>query len=263
MDTRKRRKLKKLSRLMIATIIAIVMIVPAPIFATTDGLQVDNTQPGKSLAGMYPAQKVALQISLSEDAEQSVDMDVRNITDADLTTAINEGNVKLSLVRDQSRQYLDPKLFPNPYEGGSLSTAWMTQKSSGDEQMITLDSASLENGKLKLTLDSKCYFYDRSGNVDYSVPHSNGGNFLDRCGYFTLKAAVGDQTIGAVTAKVVPYDSYRTVYELYDEIEKLANTSTGLYVEKLSMGQTSVEGYDMPTSGSVIFTIMKETATAP
>lgn len=47
-------------------------------------------------------------------------------------------------------------------------------------------------------------------------------------------------------AKVVPYDSFRTVYELYDDLEALAATDTDLYVSKESMGQTTTDGYDMP-----------------
>lgn len=46
--------------------------------------------------------------------------------------------------------------------------------------------------------------------------------------------------------KIVPYDSFRTVYELYDDIDALAATDTDLYVAKESMGQTTVDGYDMP-----------------
>ena len=52
--------------------------------------------------------------------------------------------------------------------------------------------------------------------------------------------------IASCHAKVVPYDSFRTVYELYDDLEALAATDTDLYVSKESMGQTTTDGYDMP-----------------
>ena len=52
--------------------------------------------------------------------------------------------------------------------------------------------------------------------------------------------------IASCHAKVVPYDSFRTVYELYDDLEALAAMDTDLYVSKESMGQTTTDGYDMP-----------------
>lgn len=52
--------------------------------------------------------------------------------------------------------------------------------------------------------------------------------------------------IASCHAKVVPYDSFRTVYELYDDLEALAAMDTDLYVSKESMGQTTTDGYNMP-----------------
>ena len=105
-----------------------------------------------------------------------------------------------------------------------------------------------ETGKvsLKLWIHINCYFGTRSGNVDYSAPHSNGGAYLDLCGYYTLHVTAGEKAVGSVHAKVVPYDSFRTVYELYDDIDALAAMDTDLYVAKESMGHTTVDGYDMP-----------------
>ena len=82
--------------------------------------------------------------------------------------------------------------------------------------------------------------------MDYSAPHSNGGAYLDLCGYYTLHVTAGEKAVGSVHAKVVPYDSFRTVYELYDDIDALAAMDTDLYVAKESMGHTTVDGYDMP-----------------
>ena len=105
-----------------------------------------------------------------------------------------------------------------------------------------------ETGKvsLKLWIHINCYFGTRSGNVDYSAPHSNGGAYLDLCGYYTLHVTAGEKAVGSVHAKVVPYDSFRTVYELYDDIDALAAMDTDLYVAKEAMGHTTVDGYDMP-----------------
>ena len=99
---------------------------------------------------------------------------------------------------------------------------------------------------LVLYLNISCYFANRSGSVDYSAPHSNGGAYLDLCGYYTLRVTADGKDIASCHAKVVPYDSFRTVYELYDDLEALAATDTDLYVSKESMGQTTTDGYDMP-----------------
>lgn len=82
--------------------------------------------------------------------------------------------------------------------------------------------------------------------MDFSAPHNNGGAYLDLCGYYTLNVTAGDEAVGSIHTKIVPYDSFRTVYELYDDIDALAATDTDLYVAKESMGQTTVDGYDMP-----------------
>ena len=72
--------------------------------------------------------------------------------------------------------------------------------------------------------------------MDFSAPHNNGGAYLDLCGYYTLNVTAGDETVGSIHTKIVPYDSFRTVYELYDDIDALAATDTDLYVAKESMG---------------------------
>lgn len=82
--------------------------------------------------------------------------------------------------------------------------------------------------------------------MDYSAPHSNGGAYLGLCGYYTLRVTADGKDIASCHAKVVPYDSFRTVYELYDDLEALAAMDTDLYVSKESMGQTTTDGYDMP-----------------
>ena len=48
--------------------------------------------------------------------------------------------------------------------------------------------------------------------------------------------------IASCHAKVVPYDSFRTVYELYDDLEALAATDTDLYVSNESKGQNTTDG---------------------
>ncbi|MEE0416086.1 MAG: hypothetical protein UDM11_04225 [Oscillospiraceae bacterium] len=206
----------------------------------------DTRSPGKSLANTYPAYTdIDWQISLAEDATATVTLPT-NLTENELAAAMDAG-LSLSLDRDTQRGYLNPEKFPNPYQGGPLDS-WKTQR---DTQMFQVDDYGFafdDDGKVSLVLylNISCYFANRSGSVDYSAPHSNGGAYLDLCGYYTLRVTADGKDIASCHAKVVPYDSFRTVYELYDDLEALAAMDTDLYVSKESMGQTTTDGYDMP-----------------
>ena len=90
------------------------------------------------------------------------------------------------------------------------------------------------------------------GNV--SVPHSNGGAYLDVCGIFALEAYVGGEEIAlgkTVTVEVKPYASFHTMWEIYDALDELAelgddDASTAKpYVVQNVMGR-STSGYEMP-----------------
>ena len=206
----------------------------------------DTRAPGKSLANTYPAYTdIDWQISLAEDATATVTLPT-NLTENELAAAMDAG-LSLSLDRDTQRGYLNPEKFPNPYQGGPLDS-WKTQR---DTQMFQVDDYGFafdDDGKVSLVLylNISCYFANRSGSVNYSAPHSNGGAYLGLCGYYTLRVTADGKDIVSCHAKVVPYDSFRTVYELYDDLEALAATDTDLYVSKESMGQTTTDGYDMP-----------------
>ena len=242
MKERTRKQSLRRSLKVLALVLIMTLALPSAGLATTASLRDDTTAAGTSLAGTkYKAKAVDIQFSLAEDATQEVVIPT-NLTEEQLAAAVKDGKVSFNLVRNTKRSYLDPKLFPNSYAGGALS-AWKTQGDTAQfETTVVADGT-----KLKVTIKSNCYFYS-DGKVDYSVPHSNGGAFLDICGYFTLQAVVDSNTIGSLRAKVVPYDSYRTVYELYDDMEALvkAGKEAGLYVKMESMGNTTTDGFDMP-----------------
>ena len=241
----------RLTTKILAFVLILALVFPASAFASVADVAKDTRVPGKSLANTYPAYTdIDWQISLAEDAQAMVTVPT-NMTKEELGTALS-GDLTLSLDRDSTRGYLNPEKFPYPYQGGKLDT-WMTQwkQDQQPQPMFTVTERGIsvdEAGKvsLKLWININCYFGTRSGNVDYSAPHSNGGAYLDLCGYYTLHVTAGEKTVGSVHAKVVPYDSFRTVYELYDDIDALAAMDTDLYVAKESMGHTTVDGYDMP-----------------
>lgn len=244
-------KRSRLTTKILAFVLILALVFPASAFASVADVAKDTRSPGKSLANTYPAYTdIEWQISLAENAQAMVTVPT-NMTEEELGTALS-GDLTLSLDRDSTRGYLNPEKFPYPYQGGALDT-WMTQwtKDKQPQNLFRVTEMGIsvdEAGKvsLKLWIDINCYFGNRSGNVDYSAPHSNGGAYLDLCGYYTLNVTAGDEAVGSIHTKIVPYDSFRTVYELYDDIDALAATDTDLYVAKESMGQTTVDGYDMP-----------------
>lgn len=239
-------KRSRLSTKILAFVLILALVFPASAFASVADVAKDTRAPGKSLANTYPAYTdIEWQISLAEDATATVTLPT-NLTENELAAAMDAG-LSLSLDRDTQRGYLNPEKFPNPYQGGPLDS-WKTQR---DTQMFQVDDYGFafdDDGKVSLVLylNISCYFANRSGSVDYSAPHSNGGAYLDLCGYYTLRVTADGKDIASCHAKVVPYDSFRTVYELYDDLEALAATDTDLYVSKESMGQTTTDGYDMP-----------------
>ncbi len=100
-----------------------------------------------------------------------------------------------------------------------------------------------------MTFDNNIYFYSRyvSNAADPSAPHSNGGSYLDVCGFFDLTAELNGESLGSVATKVVPYDSFNTMQEIYeelDEMEAFAKENTNLYVKQEVMGQSSGVIYD-------------------
>lgn len=239
-------KRSRLTTKILAFVLILALVFPASAFASVADVAKDTRAPGKSLANTYPAYTdIEWQISLAENAQAMVTVPT-NMTEEELGTALS-GDLTLSLDRDTQRGYLNPEKFPNPYQGGPLDS-WKTQR---DTQMFQVDDYGFafdDDGKVSLVLylNISCYFANRSGSVDYSAPHSNGGAYLDLCGYYTLRVTADGKDIASCHAKVVPYDSFRTVYELYDDLEALAAMDTDLYVSKESMGQTTTDGYDMP-----------------
>ncbi len=145
--------------------------------------------------------------------------------------------------------YLDDTQFPNQTEGGPLSD-WLCQ--DGETPFFTdvATAAETVDGQVYLTVTfaNQCYFGD-----DLSVPHSNGGSYMDVCGCFTLSAGLDGKTLGSVDLKVAPYDNFHTMSEIYDELDALVDYAAGhtdLYVEQFSMGQSQgdngLESLDMP-----------------
>ncbi len=188
-----------------------------------------------------------------EGKDVSLSIPVSGMSKEALDAAITAGTLTLALERDDSRPYVNEDLFPYAYAGGDLNS-WMTE--GKDEHQFTdiKLTANEKNGKavLDVAFHANNYFYStnrRTGasTPDYSVPHTNGGYYIDICGYFDLTAKNSGKAIGSASVKVAPYESFNTMWEIYKELDAIAaaGTKNGLYVEKFSMGQ-STAGRDMP-----------------
>ena len=188
-----------------------------------------------------------------EGKDVSLSIPVSGMSRDALAAAIDAGTVTLALERDDSRPYVNEELFPYAYAGGDLDS-WMTE--GKDEHQFTdiKLTANEKNGKavLDVSFHVNNYFYStnrRTGEAtpDYSVPHVNGGYYIDLCGYFDLTAKNSGKAIGSAPVKVAPYENFNTMWEIYKELDTIAanGTKNGLYVERFSMGQ-STAGRDMP-----------------
>lgn len=235
---------KKVFSKLAVILLIISMLIPQAGYALAD-------QSGMMIEDLASAYEVDMQIPLAADSHDvEISIPVTGKTQDELTQLIDEGSISLSLTRNEQRPYVDKELYPNQSQGGPLDQ-WQTQNKSGDNSMFTdiRYEAGTHEGQvcLNITFDVNCYFYDRSGSADYSAPHSNGGAYLDLCGYFDLNAVSGDEVLGKADIKVVPYEGFHTMEEIYAEIKEIVSTgkANGLYAEEFSMG-TSSGGRNMP-----------------
>lgn len=106
-------KRSRLTTKILAFVLILALVFPASAFASVADVAKDTRAPGKSLANTYPAYTdIDWQISLAENAQAEVTVPT-NMTEEELGAAMN-GGLTLSLDRDSTRGYLDPKSSPIP-----------------------------------------------------------------------------------------------------------------------------------------------------
>ena len=162
-----------------------------------------------------------------------------------------------SLDYDEASGYVDPELFPNHTQGGTLDS-WTLKDGEGNLFTDVQTEAVTQDGQvyLKLTFAND-YYYDLFADMPNNLRgyQTNGGTYLDLCGWYDLTATAADGTVlGAVEGiKITPYDDFNTMKELYESMDELvayAEENTDLYVVKESMGMSQgdngMESLDMP-----------------
>ncbi len=233
---------KLLALLLVLTLVC-SLAVP---FASAATLADMNPGDDPLLGTKFPVDATIQLVTDADGQDISLDIPVSSVTLSALQTAIANGSITLSLVRDDDKPYVNAALYPNAFAGGALS-AWKTAANTAQFSTPVL-SASEQDGVVTLhaAFTANNYFYSRN-DPDYSVPHTNGGYYMDLCGYFDLTATLEGTVLGAAPVKIAPYASFNTMWEIYKELDVIAETGTqnGLYAEKFSMGQ-STAGRDMP-----------------
>lgn len=241
------KKMKKMMALLLALVMAMSLMIPSA-FAAED--EADGTQP----------EPVSTEAKASFTSDDPDDYDMISLADEKtftaklpLTAALSDedlANVVWSLDCNKELTgslYLDFAKYPNHKDGGELSTWQTNKKAPMFTDMATSQITENDITYLVLTFKNACYW-----GTDPSAPHSSGGSYLDVCGYFDLSAKLGDTKLGTVATKVVPYDDFNTMAEIYAELDEMvsfAKANTDLYVEKFSMGKSSGDIYaamDMP-----------------
>ena len=161
-----------------------------------------------------------------------------------------------SLDYDEALTYVDPELYPNHTQGGPLDT-WTLKDGTGNLFTDVETTAETVDGQvyLKVTFAND-YYYDLFADLPNNLRgyQTNGGTYLDLCGWYDLTATSNGTALGAVSGvKITPYDEFHTMQELYDSIDSLvdyAQENTDLYVVRESMGMSQgdngLESLDMP-----------------
>ena len=245
----------------LALLMALVMTLSLAVTSAFAVSYQDMNPKDDALLGTKFPVDATLTLVTDEDGEDvSLSIPVSGMTKDALAAAVSAGTVSLSLERDDSRPYVNEELFPYAYAGGPLD-GWMTE--GKDEHQFTdiKLTANEKNGKAVLDVSfhvnnyfySSNWYFDGSDwqpgdpEADYSVPHTNGGYYIDLCGYFDLVAKNSGKDLGSASVKVAPYENFNTMWEIYKELDTIVanGAKNGLYVEKFSMGQ-STAGRDMP-----------------
>ena len=154
------RKNKRLIRL-VAIALVIALMVPMAAFASTQELTFDPTKKGISLAGKYPAyDDIVFQYSMTEDATHKVTIPT-NLEPDKLAAAVKANQISFSLVRDTTRQYLDPTLYPYPNKGGALSD-W---KDQDGKEVFAIKEMTTDGANLIVTIDTTGMLYYMNENA--------------------------------------------------------------------------------------------------
>ncbi len=145
----------------------------------------------------------------------------------------------------------EEKMFPNEKESLDFATIRFNDANEyGQAFSMEHFETALDGSTLKLDFATTPVKTGTSSNN--SIPHESGGRFLEICGEFTLTAELDGVTLASLEhVTIKPYASFHTMWEMFDEIQRLAGegdddgATPRPYVEYGVMGKSYL-GYDMP-----------------
>ena len=143
----------------------------------------------------------------------------------------------------------EEKMFPNEKETIDFATIKFSDMYENDQPFSMKHfKTTLDGAALKLDFTTSPVLYSQKE----GIPHEGGGRYLDICGQFTLTAELDGETLASLEKVTIkPYTSFHTMWEIYDELDRLAeegdddSATPKPYVEYGVMGQSYL-GYDMP-----------------
>lgn len=242
-STRKKARNALTAIVLSLTLLASTVTTTLPVYAATSANSVTSAVTFENTAKDSGDNAISLTSERTFQAEVKVD----SLSQADLETAIKNGQVTWTLSRTKGMQ--DPKLFPYQYLGGKLQD-WKTIKSDIQPQqpMFTdIQNAAVEKDGsvyLKLNFSNKSLFgYDGIDNRNREMVRDT---ILDYTGPYDLECSVNGESVGKTSVEVRPYDSFHTQSEIDSEMDNLAKRANqaGIYGEVKQYG-VSADGRPM------------------
>ena len=143
----------------------------------------------------------------------------------------------------------EEKMYPNEKETIDFATIrFIDANEFGQAFSMERFETTLDGSTLKLDFTTTPV----NNGFNDSIPHESGGRFLDICGEFTLTAELDGVTLTSpMHVTIKPYASFHTMWEMFDELLRLAEegdddgATPRPYVEYGVMGKSCL-GYDMP-----------------
>lgn len=206
---------------LVVTLALMLSVVIIPASAVNASAKDMNPTDDPLLGTQFAVDAVIPLVSTGDGKDISLTVPVQGVDKDALEAAVAAGQVSVALNRDETRPYVNEKIYPNQYDGGALDD-WKTQKADENEFTDLQLSVAESDGAVVLNVSFHVnnYFYNTNrstGEVtssDYSVPHVAGGYYLDLCGYFNLTAQLDGNTIGTAPVKVAPYENFSTMWEI-------------------------------------------------
>lgn len=242
----------KFTQKCLAILLALALMLPVPAFQasayTVDYVLPESELPSLELGGEPKVTTGSAFVNIGDGENQISMTDARSfevripVTDTVTESAIQADDFKWTLSRTEP--YLSEELYPFYQKGGDLKD-WKdagTRERPPEPLFENINTSLVEEGGkvyIELTFDSNPYYHD------FSVPHGSATRTMDYIGWYSLAAVSGGEELGSAAVKIVPYDHFRTMGEVYDEIEKIVASKSEFYVEDFSMGKSTM-GYDMP-----------------